>query len=272
MRRLIEVYLHGIGVIGPGLTGWPACREVLRGGAPWTEQPLAIPAPKLLPATERRRCNETTRIAMGAAEEALTYAGGAGGAGVDPAAVATVFASADGDGAIMHRMCESFAAPEPGVSPTQFHNSVHNAPAGYWSIAAGSTQPSISLAADQESFAVGLLEAALQAVLDSAPVLLVAFDLPMPYPLKLMRARDHGFAAALLMSREPRGLPIAVIEMHLEPGAASSPLPADLAALADNPAARALTLLAALATGSTDTVRLGAIGADQLGARCRCTS
>ena len=196
----------------------------------------------------------------------------AGGAGVEPAAVATVFASADGDGAIMHRMCESFAAPEPAVSPTQFHNSVHNAPAGYWSIAAGSTRPSISLAADQESFAVGLLEAALQAVLDPAPVLLVAFDLPMPYPLKLMRARDHGFAAALLMSRERRGIPIAAIEMHLEPGAASSPLPADLAALADNPAARALTLLAALATGSLGTVRLGAIGAtgaNQLGARCR---
>jgi hypothetical protein len=264
------VYLHGIGVIGPGLTGWPACRDVLRGCAPWTEQPLAIPASKLLPATERRRCNETTRIVMGAAEEALMDTGGTG---IEPAAVATVFASADGDGAIMHRMCASFAAPEPGVSPTLFHNSVHNAPAGYWSIAARSMRPSISLAADQESFAVGLLEAALQAVLDPAPVLLVAFDLPMPHPLKLMRARDHGFAAALLISRERHGLPIATIEIDLEPGAASSPLPVDLAALADNPAARALILLAALATGSTDTVRLGAIGATgahQLGARCKC--
>jgi hypothetical protein len=261
---LIEVYLHGIGIIGPGLTGWPSCRDVLRGRVPWTEQPLAIAAPKLLPATERRRCNETTRIALGAAEEALA------GAGIEPATVATVFASADGDGAIMHRMCESFAAPEPGVSPTQFHNSVHNAPAGYWSIGAGSTRPSISLAADQESFAVGLLEAALQAVLDHTPVLLVAFDLPMPSPAKLMRPRDHGFAAALLMSCERRGIPIAAIEMNLEPGAASSPLPADLAVLADNPAARALTLLATLATGSLDTVRLGAIGANQLGARCKC--
>mgnify|MGYP002075717815 CR=1 FL=1 len=34
-----------------------------------------------------------------------------------------------------------FASDDRLISPTRFHNSVHNAPSGYWSIAARSTRP-----------------------------------------------------------------------------------------------------------------------------------
>jgi len=258
----MRVYLHGVGVVGPGLEGWAACRDVLAGRVPWSGQALRIPAPAILPATERRRCNAASRLALAAAEDALS------GCELPLGELATVFASADGDGAVTHALCESFAAPEPDVSPTQFHNSVHNAPAGYWGIATKSTRPSTSLAADEDSFAVGLFEAALQATLDRAPVLLVAFDLPLPHPLALMRPRSHAFAAALLLSGELHGRPLASLALRLEPAAAASALPAAFGALADNPAARALPLLAALAGQEATEIRLGAVGARQLAARC----
>jgi Beta-ketoacyl synthase, N-terminal domain len=259
---MMRVYLHGVGVIGPGLEGWAACREMLAGRERWAETALRLPVPAMLPLTERRRCNAASRIALAAAEDALA-------AGDWPAAgLATVFTSADGDGAVTHALCESFAANEPDVSPTQFHNSVHNAPAGYWGIATRSTRPSTSLAADRDSFAAGLFEAALQATLDPGPVLLVAFDLPLPHPLALMRPRRHGFAVALVLGREPRAGGLAALELRLERGAAPSPLPPGLEALGDNPAARALPLLEMLARGGEGEVRLGAVGARQLAARC----
>ena len=73
------------------------------------------------------------------------------------------------------------------VSPTRFHNSVHNAPSGYWAVATGSREPSTSLCAYDASFAAGLLEAAAQATVDDRPVTLVAYDLPYPEPLQRAR-------------------------------------------------------------------------------------
>jgi len=49
---------------------------------------------------------------------------------------------------------------------------------------------------------------------------------------------------------------------------AASPLPPGLEALGDNPAARALPLLALLARSAQGEVRLGAVGARQLAVRC----
>lgn len=259
---MINLHLYGVGVIGPGLADWPACRDILLGQAAWTDQPLRIPPSTLLPATERRRCNESSRLAIAAAEQAL------GRSDIRPGDIAAVFTSADGDGVITHKLCESFAMDEPEVSPTQFHNSVHNAPAGYWSIATGSSRPSTTLAAGPDSFAAGLFEAGLQAMAEPGPVLLVAFDLPMPHPLKLMQARDHGFAVAFLLGRERCDASIAALHLVLEANAAMNPLPAVFEKLADNPAARALPLLDALAKGSRTTLCVGAIGADQLGVQC----
>ena len=57
---------------------------------------------------------------------------------------AVVFASGDADGENLHHILESLATPEHEVSPTRFHNSVHNAAAGYWNIATGARTPAHS--------------------------------------------------------------------------------------------------------------------------------
>ncbi|MDE2157483.1 MAG: beta-ketoacyl synthase chain length factor, partial [Burkholderiales bacterium] len=204
------------------------------------------PAPQRLPATERRRAGALVRASIAAADQAL--------GGADAAAVATVFSSSTGDPLNCPLLCEALAAAERSVSPTRFTNSVHNAAAGYWHIAAASRQPSTSLAAHDASFGVGLLEAAVQCAAARAPVLLVACDLPYPEPLHALRPVADVFATALLLvPAGGRGLRLTVGAE----GAASRCADAGLEALRLGiPAARALPLLRALAANAAATLHI----------------
>jgi hypothetical protein len=151
------------------------------------------------------------------------------------------------------------------VSPTRFTNSVHNAAAGYWHIAAGSRAPSTSLAAFDASFAAGLLEAVLQVCSGDAPVLLVACDVPYPEPLHAVRPVLDTFAVALLLA--PAGEcqsahPVLHLR-HTEAVSASPVTPCDHAGLEavrmGIPAARALPLLQAIAHGDAAQVVLDSL-------------
>ena len=233
----MQVCLAGRAVLAPGLADWAAARAVLQGGMPYVPGPAPDPAPTLLPATERRRASASVRWALAVAQQAL--------AGREADTVATVFASCGGDGAITHQICEALATPQGVVSPTRFHNSVHNAPAGYWSIATRSQAASTSLSGFEGSFAIGLLEAAVQAAIERCSVLLVAYDLPYPDPLHALWPVAHPFAAALLL--DPPGTGPTTFRLTLEPGAARGAAwpPSIPAGFQSNPAAQALPLLAA---------------------------
>src|SRR3546814_8872974 len=102
--------------------------------------------------------------------------------------------------AIRQRISAELATPERIVSPTDFHNSVHNAAAGYWGIGTGSRAPSTTLAGYDASFALGLLEAGLQVVGDRRAVLLVVFDVPAPEPLLHARPMAMPASCALWLS------------------------------------------------------------------------
>src|SRR5207249_3493148 len=95
-----------------------------------------------------------------------------------------VFASAYGDLAVNDYLCATLARAPLEVSPTRFHNSVHNAPAGYWAIATGCTRASTAISAGDASFGAGLLEAALLACSESGPTLLAACDVAAVGPLR----------------------------------------------------------------------------------------
>ena len=62
-------------------------------------------------------------------------------AGAIPARLPAVFTSSGGDGRNCHEICAALASAERLISPTRFHNSVHNAAAGYWGIATGAPRP-----------------------------------------------------------------------------------------------------------------------------------
>jgi hypothetical protein len=239
--RPLTVQLGGIGVLGPGLADWSSAQNLLLDGGAWSHAPTAVPAPQRLPATERRRAGLVVKASIVVADEALA------GSGLDAALLATVFTSSTGDPSNCHILCEALAAPERLVSPTRFTNSVHNAPAGYWHIAAASRAPSTSLAAFDASFAAGLLEAAVQCQASNAPVLLVACDVPYPEPLHTVRPVADVFALALLLQPQGgagRSLSLTFTSEMGESACAD----AGLDQVRQNiPAARALPLLQALA-------------------------
>ncbi|WP_338664977.1 beta-ketoacyl synthase chain length factor [Pararoseomonas sp. SCSIO 73927] len=241
--------IAGVGLLGPGLPGWEASRPVLTGEVPWEPGPVALPPPAALPATERRRTSASVRLALAAAAEAVAASG------LPAGELETVFASSNGDGAVVGAILEALSGGDGAISPTQFHNSVHNAAAGYWGIAAGSMRPSVSLGGHDDSFPTGLLQAAAAVVARGVPVLFCAYDAPLPPPLHARRPTEAPFAAALVLVPDVQGVGTPLTVGFVE--AAEEGPAGPLAALAaGNPAARAVPLLRALAAGRAARIGL----------------
>jgi hypothetical protein len=245
------VGIAGIGMLGPGFAGWAAARPVLMGLAPHEAAPLTPPVPALLPATERRRTGPSVRMALAVAAEAVQHSG------LPPEELDTIFASSNGEAQVIVSILEALHAPHGAISPTQFHNSVHNAAAGYWGIAVGSARPSVSLGGHDYVFATGLMQAVAQVVAQRAPVLLVAHDVPLPAPLTALRPGDGSFAVALVLVPGAAAHGVLRVGYDAKGDAVEPPLPATFEAIrAGNPVARALPLLIALAAGRATALRL----------------
>jgi len=247
----LTVYLEGVGLLGPGLPGWSASAPLLAAPARYADAPLAIPVADCLPPAERRRVGTQIKLALAVGREAAAQAQR------DPATLANVFSASSGDGDNCHAICEALATAERLISPTRFHNSVHNAPAGYWGIAMKCMAPSTSLCAHDGSFAAGLLEAAVQARATDSAALLICADAPYPEPLHATRPLSHALGVALVVAAAPGARTLARLDLSLTPEA-PTPLaaPALEALRTGNPSARALPLLQALAVPAQGSVRL----------------
>ena len=248
---MMRLFLNAVGLRGPGLEGWAAGAPVLAGHAPYQSAATIVPPPALLPANERRRAPQIVKLALCVGAEAFE------GAGVAPADCPSVFTSSGGDGETIHNILATLAGPTRELSPTRFHNSVHNVAAGYWSIATGAKTPATSLCAHDGSFAAGLLEAGAQALAASGNVVLIAYDLPYPPPLDAVRPIGAPFAVALLLSSAPTPRSLARLEIGLTAPPPSPCATPELEALRQTiPAARALPLLEAVAKTGTGSITL----------------
>lgn len=258
----MKVAIHGIGLLASGLAGWDASRPVLAGLRPF--QPRGIPNPEasLLPSNERRRSSDSVRWALHVAQEAIVQSG------LDPREVATVFASSGGEMGVFDTLCRALATTEQVISPTLFHQSVHNTAAGYWGIATTCPQSSTALSCYDDSLAIGLLEATTFVLVENRPVLLVAYDMAVPAPLDEARPITTGFAVALVLLPLPSDGSLVDMHLCLEEARRDEPTNLQDPALErlrlDNPAARALPLLTAFAKGGNRTVRLDLLHDQQL--------
>jgi len=189
---LTPLAIAGIGVCATGMADWTQAQAVLRSAAPPALDPLPRLAPECLPPVERRRANATTRLAISAAMQAIQ-----GMLPDEVARLATVFSSSDGDGEVLANMLAALGAPQVVLSPTLFHNSVFNAPAGYWSIGSHSCAASITVSAGASSFVAGLKEAQGQVLATGSSVLYVAYDAPFPAALESFARSAEPFACAL---------------------------------------------------------------------------
>ncbi len=260
-QRLVAT-VQGIGVLGPGFRHWEEATAQLRGTSPARTEKTEVPAPQSLPPAERRRAGVAVKAALAVGHEALAMAKQSA---MD---LATVFTSSGGDGVNCHEICATLASDDRAISPTRFHNSVHNAPSGYWSISSGSMAPSSVLCAHDGSFAAGLLEALAQVVSENRPVLLVAYDTAYPEPLYGVRPIPDTMGVALLLSPPAEAQSMQLV---LEGSGAFTSDAAD--PMADPwleqvrrqiPAARCLPLLQALALGRAGTTVLDYLPGMQL--------
>ena len=255
----LAAWIEGIGFLAPGLADWPSARAVLRGEQRYSPAPSALPPPAILPPAERRRASRIVRLTLAIGLEAAAHAG------ADASTLATVFASSGADGHNCHALCEQLASDDRQVSPTRFHNSVHNAAAGYWGIATGSMAPCQVLCAFDASFGAGLLDALGQVVVDGQPTLLIAYDSENPEPLHGKRKISDCGGVALLLTpaRTRRSLVRITVTATTEPAQALAD--AELEGLRQNiPAMRSLPLLANLARGEPGQVRLDYLAPMQL--------
>ncbi|MEO8848867.1 MAG: beta-ketoacyl synthase chain length factor [Casimicrobiaceae bacterium] len=211
---------------------------------------MAPPASTLLAPAERRRLNPNAAWALAVASEALDAA-----PPFERDTLASVFASSDGDGDVLAQTLAALAAPPVAVSPTLFHNSVFNAPAGYTSIAHRLTGPSTSICAGEHTFAVALIDAVDQVLEDGCMVLLVAVDIAYPQSLASMHASVPSFACALLLCPSDSVLTCVHGSLAIAPAAAvDAPPPIALPSWSRHwsraTAAAVLPLLAVIAGGA----------------------
>jgi Beta-ketoacyl synthase, N-terminal domain len=213
------------------------------GFAVWNPPGRARPQPALLPPNERRRAPDTVAVALEVAQAACANAGR------DPAQLPMVFASTYGDLAITDYMCSTLAKAPTTLSPTRFHNSVHNAAAGYWSIATGCHQPYCALGAGRYTFANGLFVAALQVCADQTDLLYVAYDIDTHGPQARITHSEGFLGVALVLTpgSGARRLELAVIEARSEAAIVAAPA---------NAMAASLPLIAALEHGSAAPLHL----------------
>ncbi len=247
----LTAYIEGIGLTGPGLHNWADSQAVLGGQRPYQPHKTILPIPSLLPAAERRRSGAIVKLTLATGLEAIQAAG------LNAASLPSVFSSSGGDGENCHAICEMLASSDRQISPTRFHNSVHNTAAGYWSIATGAMTTSSVLCAFDASFGAGLLEALSQVVADNTRTVLLACDTPYPEPLFSARPIPDAFGIALVLAPEKSAQALAKIIVSL------SDMPADR--FDDNalenlrigiPAARGLPVLYAIAQRADDRVVL----------------
>jgi len=259
MSSALTAWVEGVGLLGPGLPDWPAAAPVLAGTASYEPRRTVLPPLECLPPAERRRTGRVVRLALTAGLEAIARAS------ADARTLPAVFSSSGGDGENCHEICQALASAERQISPTRFHNSVHNAASGYWGIATGATAASNALCAFDASFGAGLLEALVQIRVDETPVLLIAYDADYPEPMRSVRPIPDAFAVALLLTPAARQGSMARLTVDLSAASAERLADPQLEALrAQVPAARSLPLLRRLARSERAAVVLDYLESQRL--------
>jgi hypothetical protein len=243
--------IAGIGFWANGLPTWNDAIAYARGGTLPGDAP-AKPSPRLLAPNERRRAPESVAVALEVALAACNASGR------DPARLPSVFASTHGDLAITDYVAATLASEPRALSPTKFHNSVHNAAAGYWTIGNGCTAATTAISAFDASFAQGLLEALSLLAAGHEAVLLAAYDAPATGPLAAVSRSEGLLGGALVLVADAQAP--ASIRLRVTPVAA--PAPEAMGALARRNAGNAmrpmLALFDAIAAGDDDSVLLHA--------------
>ena len=190
-----------------GWAAWSPGRENKEAWRAWAAKPEALehegrPEVAFLPALLRRRCSTLTRIMLATGFSCCEAA--------ERAELRTVFASRHGNINESISLFERLSRRQP-LSPARFSHTVHNAQAGLFSIAAENRLPSSSIAAQDDTFACGFVEALthLQREPERAVLLLMA-DIPLDLTFSpLVDEPVAAYGLGLLLASDGDGQAIA---------------------------------------------------------------
>lgn len=152
--------------------------------------------PKLewVPPMQRRRLSPFMKMALHCAHEVTNNL---------DTPLQSVFASRHGDLTKTSRLLTDLARKE-ALSPTEFSLSVHNAVSGLFSILSKNEQPSTTIAAGENTFIMGLIEASVRSAAHNEPVLFVLVDQAMPVPFDTFASESQeSYAIAMVINTHP---------------------------------------------------------------------
>lgn len=251
---MLSLHIKAIGITAPGMSNWGETQKALLCPEQFTFSPIAKKLETLLPANERRRATRVAQLALSAAQQT--------GAPESLNQCLQIFSSCSGDLSTFNQISQALAMDGRPVSPTRFHNSVHNAPAGYWSIATQSQTASTSITAYTDSFAASLLEAAVQLNASdntqNQDCLLVCYDEIPPTAFASQVNITEEFACALTLSRHSQN---SLAKLDISPGTGNETITRftndNLEQLRlSNPQAMILPVLNVISQHRSDTVTL----------------
>lgn len=206
------VYLKGVGLWTSHCTsaadwsrGKREASEVSRAAASLLEGPL------------KRRASKLTRMSVDAFEQAVAQAGS------DPSSIPTIWATAHGEHGTAIALLKMMRRGEGKVSPTHFHNSVHNTPSAYASISAGNGAGSTTLTGGPELVASALLEAFCQLHAGQNEIAVVVADEPLQGPF-VREDMPAPLAIAFVFSSSERGAVAQLDHLRLEANRGATPL------------------------------------------------
>ncbi len=259
MSTPMQCKVVGLGAWGPGFNSVDELRQCVEAPLDSDIGASMAPKPAVIPANERRRAPLPVKAAVEVSWQAINQSG------LQAQEVACVFGSGLGDTQITDYMCRALTQPEKLLSPTRFHNSVHNAAAGYWTISTGCMKSANSVAGYRETVGLSLLEAVTQCLFDDEPVLVTVFDIAAHDAYASLFPVHHSLAASVLLcppdyaSEQVLGSLSLTMTQRTEPRAQA---PGFVERLSENPSAELLYVVAAAAQASAASLNL-ALSASQ---------
>ena len=244
MTATAAVGIAGLGLWLPGFPSLAAWREGRHDSA------AQAPPGRALDRVSRRRASLLGRAMADVCAEALCDAQ------VDPATVQTVIGTAIAESATLLSLLEQMWRRKEPVSPAAFTMSVHNAASGLISISFGNRAFTTSLAADENTPAVALLEGIGIVLATGQPAVVACGDEAAPDGLIAEEQTWGPLAAAVVLTPlQPGSRAHARLRVR-RPGRATLPA-ADVApTIARNPQIGLVDLVDALAQGAAGCVGL----------------
>ena len=184
-------HIKSWGAWGPGVETPETLSAWAQGSCEWLKE--GKPDVSFIPVAARRRLSPMCKMSLAAVHHCVGT--------TLPANTPSVFASRYGENQLTSSILSDIVCDSP-ISPMKFSLSTHNSIAGIFSIQAKNTAPSVSVAAEEDTFGMALLEAAtmLKTSGNSEILVVMCEEALSPINKPYVSEQQFPYAIALMLS------------------------------------------------------------------------